>query len=106
MNEMEHQLSLEHLLQLVEQYLAQIKTYRELTVKQFAAFANVDQKTILLVLSYQRWRTFTDAWLLERVRTAMETLFEHANMKEDVAATRIAKKAGVTPIIILGMAQK
>ncbi len=88
-------MSEEHICQVVEHFFTQAIDYQELTLENLAAFVGMDLRSLLAVFSRQQWKVQRDAWVLQRLRQAMDEIYQAAKTQDDFSMKRIVERAGV-----------
>jgi integrase len=88
-------MSKERIDQMVQQFFAQAIDYQELTLENLAAFVGMDLQSLLAVFSRQQWKKQRDAWVLQRLRQAMDEIYQAAKTQDDFSVKRVAERAGV-----------
>ncbi len=85
----------ERISHMVQQFFAQASDYQELTQVNLAAFVGVDLRSLRAVFSRQQWKTQRDAWVLQRLRQAMDDIYQAAKTQDHFSVKRVAERAGV-----------
>ena len=81
------------------QYLMQVNSYHDLTLKRLAAWACTSTDYLLTyIFPSPAWPNLRDEWAVQRLRSAMDELYQQAKTREDFAAERIARHAGI-PVV-------
>lgn len=92
--------SAESIHQQAEQFFARTETYQQLSLEDFSRLVGLSNRNRSRILSREQWNTMKDAWLLNRLRQAMDEIYQTAKVQSDFSARRIARQAGVSPGII------
>src|SRR6266487_2266725 len=78
-----------------EGYLAQTRTYENVTKKQLAAFLGIPEQAVHTLLPPHLWNPLRDAWLQNSLRSAIDTAYAEAKTQREFSIKRIARLAGV-----------
>jgi len=83
------------MLQAAELYLAQVEKYEEVTLRHLAEFLGVGIMVVNRWLPTPQWERLRNAWILERLRRAMDMVCAEAKTQDDFTMERIARFAGM-----------
>lgn len=78
-----------------EDFLDQVENFDDITMECLAGFAGVSISSVYKAFPHGSWAAHKDAWLLGRIRRAMDEIYASSKTRRDFSVEKILKLCGI-----------